>query len=689
MPDVATDGWGDAAAMKKVYIASPYDLVFATERSNKDHLAWMLEKEKYEAAWTLVDEHPEIMEGTLPDETASVHSENVSVSPTATDDGSMAGTLSKFPAYDAAVKEKRRIGELWLQSLINESEWDKAGKVAGKVLDTSSTWERWVWVFKAAGKIRAVTPYIPTEELSPRLSSIIYETVLATYLAEDLALFKELFLERWNPAKRLFDVDAVLQAIEGKVISEFPHVEDIDDPSLTSKGPEITSQYTILEECLAGGYEAISSYRSALTHYTHLKRADEALHIIRKFHLLEAISTNIPKFLLLRVSKTDLDTPSNRELLEKLTSEPVALLVEEASHGMLLPDQVISQLQGMKSGPKELLSFFYLRQLWQSTSVPAATWSSHSDKLLTLLARFSRSDLGTFLKTSNAYTLSHAEQLCVKHDYIPELVYLYSQTGKSRQALHLLINSLADVPGAIALAKSVDDPAIWDELVELAMDKPVFIVGLLKGVGTSIDPVKLIRRIPGGLQVPGLKGAVESIVREYAVTASISEGVKKVCRAEVMGGMRVLRGGRSRGVRVDIDTKTNPDLEVEKPLTKARTGLCAGCADGFTSAGLQKKGRRILAFACGHVFHLDCFRVYPKLVDVAREEEEDDPGVRALDAALSGGGSLGVGTKTIKAQLLRKEIVEEMEAERGEDWEWGCRVCRENSGGKGGALGWG
>ncbi|KAK8217930.1 hypothetical protein IWZ00DRAFT_567467 [Phyllosticta capitalensis] len=60
--------------------------------------------------------------------------------------------------------------------------WKTAGKVAGKVLGTSSRWEHWVWTFAQAGQFDAITPYIPTKQLHPPLPSIVYEMVLGNYI---------------------------------------------------------------------------------------------------------------------------------------------------------------------------------------------------------------------------------------------------------------------------------------------------------------------------------------------------------------------------------------------------------------------------------------------------------------------------------------------------------------------------
>lgn len=42
-----------------------------------------------------------------------------------------------------------------------------------------------------------------------------------------------------------------------------------------------------------------------------------------------------------------------------------------------------------------------------------------------------------------------------------------------------------------------------------------FIRGLLENVGTDIEPLRLIKRIPDGLEIPGLKDALLKILQDY------------------------------------------------------------------------------------------------------------------------------------------------------------------------------
>jgi hypothetical protein len=84
------------------------------------------------------------------------------------------------------------------------------------------------------------------------------------------------------------------------------------------------------------------------------------------------------------------------------------------------------------------------------------------------------------------------------------------------------------------------------------MDKPHFIRGLLEEVGTAIDPIQLVKRIPEGLEIEGLRDGIGRMVREYEIQHSISEGVARVLRGEVSAGMDTLRAGQKRGVKFEV-----------------------------------------------------------------------------------------------------------------------------------------
>lgn len=589
----------------KIFIHSPYDCVIATKPSLSDHLSWLDCHGLYEDAWNLLDRNPEAVHGQ-----SDRPSDSPSSTPTKTqgslvdffaDDSSQTTLSGQRNPNSQAEKEKRRIGDQWVQQLISKEDWSKAGRVCGQVLDTSSTWEHWVWVFAQADKYEEITPYIPTSQLRPPLPSLVYELMLGHYVQTDRLRLRELF-ERWPP--ELFDAGVIIEAIESKL-----RAGDVREDS-TEDG-ETGRDWRILMDGLAKLYLANGQPRKALSCYIRLQDADATMSLIAEYHLVSAVSDDIPGFILLRVSKSQQRSAPLSEL-STATLEPIRLLVAEAHHGIVQPETVIQQLEKRYGMPNPYL-FFYFRALWtgdiaqdtQETATPKAATeerllaiegktlvSDHADIAVHLFAEYDRPLLLEFLKSSQSYDLALASKLCDERKYIPELVYLLSKEGRTAKALRLIIDSLNDVSQAISFAKEQNDAGLWDDLLDYSMNKPRFIRGLLEEVGTSIDPLKLVKRIPLGLEIEGLREGLGRMLREYEVQESISEGVARVIRGEVNAAMQQRGRGQRMGVSFDVaklhhDESSNhiDSKKPKNPPKKIRPGYCVGCGEMFTEHG--------------------------------------------------------------------------------------------------------
>ncbi|KAJ4348359.1 Vacuolar protein sorting-associated protein 41 [Didymosphaeria variabile] len=575
----------------KVFIQSPYDCVLAIKRDLSDHFNWEVEHENYKDAWELLEDHPEIAAAatqTASDTSpASTPQRPGSLQEFFADEDASQTTISATRANQnsAVEKEKRRIGDLWVQQLVKSGNWEQAGKVAGRVLGTSQRWEHWVWKFAEKDRFNEIAPYMPKKQTQPMLPSTIYEVVLGHYIIHDRIRFKHL-LEAWDTD--LVDTGIVIEAIKSKLAGG-----DITEDSI--EGNEQGRDWRILQDALAKLYLAKGHQRAALRCYIRLQNADAAMSLIRDFHLVEAIRDDIPGFILLRVSKEQMESASLAEL-EESSSEAVGVLTDEATRGNVPAPEVVEQLKRKGESFQPFL-FFYLRSLWRPESQERkgrtarervnagrlAVDGKHiaeefADLMVDLFAEYDRELLLRYLRESQAYDLSKATSICESRQYIPELVYILSKTGQTKRALYLIIDRLSDVSFAISFAKEQDDPDLWNDLLEFSMDKPHFIRGLLAEVGTAIDPVRLVRRIPEGLEIEGLRDGIGRMVREYEIQYSISEGVAKVLRGEVATGMDVLRAGQKRGVKFEVipcddEDSFDPSLEKQKSGLSDKTKL--------------------------------------------------------------------------------------------------------------------
>ncbi|KAK5995570.1 S53 [Cladobotryum mycophilum] len=238
-----------------------------------------------------------------------------------------------------------------------------------------------------------------------------------------------------------------------------------------------------------------------------------------------------------------------------------------------------------------------------------------ADLAVHLFATFDRPLLMDFLKSSTSYAFEKAVQECEAFSYYDELVFLYSKTGQMKRALYLIIDRLNDVNKAIEFAKEQDDPDLWEDLLDYSMDKPSFIRALLEQVGTTINPITLVRRIPEGLEIQGLREGLIHMMKEHELQHSISSGVAKVLRSEVAAAQTELRTGQRRGVKFEVAIPPTelmekaaldgialdvPDETAEPVDRTPRPGECAKCHEIFTEYEMET----LLGFACGHVFHV-------------------------------------------------------------------------------------
>lgn len=666
----------------KVFIQSPYDCVLAVKTDLSDRLKWLMEREKYEEAWKLVDAHPEVVSAT-----SSTEKEKGSRPSTPSGKG---GSLADFFADDAASlhsseqqtrtieREKLRIGERWLQQLISSSRYEEAGRVAGKVLGNSPRWERWVWAFREADKFDEISPFIPFSS-DTGVPGDVYVVVLGHYVVHDPERLRQL-LGEWDPGMGVYDTESVASATKARLRNE-------DGEGVKEGGEE----WRVLTECLAKLYLAEGRVREALKCYIRTQNAESAFRLLtEEGKVLDGIDEeDIPGLLLLRIPLELMKSGSLKDL-DEASTEAVALLVEEGLRGTLLPRSVISVLE--KKGPKfNPFLYFYLRGLWNGTTTHSSTAprllkskfdprgdvdeghalvEDHADLAVELFVEYDRPLLMEFLRASSVYSFDKAASLCEARGYYEELVHIYSKTGQNQRALHLIIDELGDVSKAIQLA--TENPDLWDDLLKYSMDaevpKPAFIRGLLEEVGTAIDPIELIKCIPEGVEIPGLKQGVQKLMREYDIQVDLSEGVARVLRGEVSAGMETLRAGRAKGVRFEVVHDSPSEVEVSTkdpptqladgealplPATKVSTstaqpGHCVGCGDPFH----EDEKETLLGFACGHVYHLSCLLR-------ANPETNDEETIERLWSQLGTGegGEEGYSGRSVGAKVAHAHII--------------------------------
>lgn len=425
-----------ATAGLKVFIQSPYDCVLAIKRDLTDHFNWELEHENYKDAWELLDDHPEIITSNSQlaqdsSQPSTPSKKQGSLQEFFADDSASQTTVSanRSNQNSAVEKDKRRIGDLWVQQLVTAGDWKQAGKVAGRVLGTSARWEHWVWKFAQSNHFNEIASHIPKKQMNPPLPSLVYEVVLGHYIIHDRIRFKHL-LEDWDPD--LFDINSVIEAIKSKLSAG-----DVTEDSV--EGNEQGRDWRVLQDGLAKLYLAGGHQRDALRCYIRLQNADSAMALIRDFHLMDTVRDDIPGFILLRVSREQMESAPLSEL-EETSTEAINVLVDEGCRGTVPASEVVEQLQEKGDSFRPFL-FFYLRSLWRpETHERTASTAKErvaadrlaadgkivaeefTDLMVELFAEYDRPLLMDYLKKSQVLDLGKATAICEKREYIPELV---------------------------------------------------------------------------------------------------------------------------------------------------------------------------------------------------------------------------------------------------------------------------
>lgn len=204
-----------------------------------------------------------------------------------------------------------------------------------------------------------------------------------------------------------------------------------------------------------------------------------------------------------------------------------------------------------------------------------------------LYAEYDRPKLMKFLQNSQYIILAQAQKELQERNLVPEIVYILERMGQIKKALQLILYAIKDVQQAIEFCKKHNDKDLWEDLIQFSLNKPDYIIGLLNNIGTHVDPVDLINRVPNGVKIKGLRDAVVKILQDYRVQLSLLEGTKKIMSGDCLNLM-------------------------EKQIRIVRQGICVDdfqkcliCDSSLISPSANTL-KRVKVFECKHAFHDEC-----------------------------------------------------------------------------------
>lgn len=132
-----------------------------------------------------------------------------------------------------------------------------------------------------------------------------------------------------------------------------------------------------------------------------------------------------------------------------------------------------------------------------------------------------------------------------------------------------------------------------------------FIRGLLENVGAEIDPIRLIRRIQNGLEIPGLKEALIKILQAFNLQISLLEGCQTILEGDCATLARKLQKDQTKGFYEAGESRIvfiNSSCIFHHRFHFPASTKCPICNEslyhGPTSVTVH--------FLCRHVVHLRC-----------------------------------------------------------------------------------
>jgi vacuolar protein sorting-associated protein 41 len=488
------------------------------------------------------------------------------------------------------------IGQKFLDYLLDSDFVDQAAEQCANLLGNDvALWENWVYKFEEKNSLRAIAAYVPTR--SPQLSSKLYEIILSAFVDEDAAGFLKL-IEKWPPA--VYKLAHIVTKVSHALEKERDQQRQKDLTLALSKLFIFDRQYD----------KALDLY---------LRLGLDAFDLINQ-HGLEhfpSIGQRVLSFM-------------------RLSAEKATQLLS-ANIRWIPVEHVVKQLE-----PEPRLQLKYLHQLFLDKRGDEI--KQFYDLQITLYAEHDVDNLAEFLEKSTTLSITNLDralELCSKKKLWSEMVWILGKMGNTQEALELMIDKVGDVKQAIEFVQKQDDPELWDDLIKRSITNPVFVSGLLENVGTHINPLTLIDKIPRGMEIIGLRDRLVKIIYDYNLQTTLKEGCTEVLKADCKFLADKLIMGLRRGMKVD---------------TSARCPTCS------LLVGDTKQQASLVVFFCGHTYHQKCLSA----AAAAQQQAPSPAGARKLN------NSAGPASASPSAALAKTA---EMAVDKG----LFCGICRQTS----------
>lgn len=438
------------------------------------------------------------------------------------------------------------VGRAYIDYLMGMRQYQEAANMCTEILgQDKALWEQAVVWFNRARQLRVLSPHLPQGQ-GLYLDPAVYQTVLLDLLHSDHQGFLQV-VQQWpgNLYNVAYMINAVLESLARN-----------------------TNNLTLLR-ALAHLYSNIDKHDKALAIYLKLKHTG-VFALIGRHNLYSCVAKHV---------------------VDLMTLDPAATLemcVQQI--GDIPPEAVTNALT-----PHPNFMYQYLDALYEHCRDLSKPYHT---QLISLYADWNRPRLLPLLLHSSSYDLEAALRVCQSRCLTVETIHLLDRTGNSQESLRLILEEQQDLPWAIRLCKEHDDIDLWSQLINFSLDKPDCIRQLLNNIGTHIDPLLIVQRIPEGMEIPGLRDALVKILHDYHLQIELRTGCQHILVSDGSNLLKKQVAGQNAAVPVYGHTE------------------CAACNKKVLNHRRGGDQASLVIFACRHVYHQLCV---PE--DVGQEQE--------------------------------------------------------------------
>jgi len=589
------------------YVVAPHDIVVARSFSWDDRIAWLLSSGRCELALTLASRHTASLSRHTPLAIAEQYAASLLEAPHAAPASCAPGSSTPAPA-DGGTARGGEVGGAGSAGLRAEGadsdsgsglsqseqggELEAPASVAARVLasqlgNDAARWLRWLRRFAAVGAVRWLVEAVPVRpplQGAGGSASDVYESALELLMreapAEALA-----YLRSWHPSLWREPVlrDAATAALQHARAAAQPAAcaaaalasELAAAAAEADRVSEMRGRAGCTACALAAASEAppapapegerpLSPAESALTEVLALLAVSRREVGVALDLLLSLPAGQADVFVFL--SQQGAHALALHRLLDlaRLSWPRTLALLLARSDSSFPPAAVVPQLEAAPCEPPALWLHEYLHGLLECNPAAAAPFAPRQVELYAALAP---QQLLPFLRSSSGYEPEAALDVAKEHGLVDAQIYLLAQQGAARAALSLALGDGRDLGAALKLVTESGEEELWPLLLDEAVASPALTQELLLRVCRppllAIDPLALLRRLPEGERIDGLRKHLTRLLRQVAEHEGLSRGAAAIAHADTAALLGERHAAQCRGTTLHLPLPQDPSASGE------------------------------------------------------------------------------------------------------------------------------